>query len=197
MGLLAQRQIHGIISDFQQVWAGERGGCVSIGSFSGLTAVAYHANPSGKVALGIQLCDIEFMDLSREYHEGGWQRGQREVGEPMDVIQILNNGEIITDFIHVDGYRDIKPGLPAYLGPSGTISVLSTWGGPQIGTFLSSVGSNFLGLPEHSSNTILYIGGGLSYSFNTPFQPITIVNPTSIYAYTPGWCKIRIKIRGI
>lgn len=196
MGLLARRQIFSIITDYQQVFAGERGGCVSVGSFSGLIATAYHANPSGHFPLGIQLCDIEYLDLSREYHPGGWHRGQREVGEPMDQIQICDNGIFDTDFIHVDGYKDIKPGMPAYLGPSGMLSVLSDWGGIRVGTFLSSVGSQILGLPEHTTHNILYMGGGLSWSFNTPFQPITIVNPTNIFAYTPGYCRVNIKIRG-
>ncbi len=192
MGLLSTRQIFEVTTDYQQVFSGERGGCVSIGSFSGLIACAYHVNPSGHIPLGIQMADIEFLDLSREFHPGGWGRGQREVGQPMDQILIVSEGELITDFVHVDGYQDIRPGTTAYLGPSGMLSSLPDWSGYQVGRFLSSVGGQ--GLPQHDSNQVMVMGGGLSYSYGTPYGQTIIVNPTDIRAYTPGWVKIRISL---
>jgi hypothetical protein len=196
MGLLGARQIYGVTTDFQSPFAGERGGILTLGSFSGVIMAAYHVNPSGKFAVGILLNDIETMDLSKEYDPGGNGRGNREVVQPQDLIQILNEGEIITDFVHHDGVALIRPGVAAYAGPSGTITALPDCGGSCIGYFLSSVGSQYFGLPAHQAGRVIYMGGGLTYEYMAP-NGIThgFFNPVNIFIPTPGWVKVRIQIK--
>lgn len=195
MALLPHRQIHSITTEYQVPFSSERGGILTLGSFSGLIMAHYHENPSGKFAIGIKMVDTEYLDLSREPAPHGWGMGLRETSQPMDSVPILDEGEIVTNFIHPDGAALIKPGVSAYAGPSGTLTPLSSYGGQQVGYFLSSVNSAIMNLPQDDLRIVTWMGGGLTWSFNTPYQSITIVNPTEINIAVAGYAKVRISIR--
>lgn len=199
MGLLGPRQIHGVNVDFQNPFAGERGGVLTVGTYSGVYMAAYHNDPSGKMPVGVMLHDVESLDLSREYNPGGMGRGQREVSQPLDIIQALTEGEIITDFIDPT-YNDIRPGTPAYVGPSGLITDKSSYGGWRIGYFLSNVNSSFQGFPAHETNQVIVLGGGLNTTVlsNDPNHPgkTEVLNPFTVRTNVAGWAKVRINIRG-
>lgn len=195
MGLLPKRQIFGVNVDFQNPFAGERGGCLTVGTYSGIYMAAYHGDPSGKMAVGILLNDVENLDLSREYYPDS-----REVAQPLDIVQALTEGEIVTDFIDPT-YNNIRPGVPAYVGPSGLITDKSSYGGWRIGTFLSTVNSSYFGLPSsHSTNRVLVFGGGLNITVlaHDASRPgrTEILNPYFIYTNIAGWAKVKIHIRG-
>lgn len=198
MGLLGDRQVHGVNGCFQVPFPAERGGALTIGSYSGVHMLAYHNEPSGRFCIGVLLHDVESLDLSRQYHPGGIGRAQREVSQPLDIAQVITEGEITTDFIDPQ-HNNIGPGAPAYVGPSGLITDRSDYGGKKIGYFLSSVGSSHLGLPEHETNQVLVLGGGLRIQIpdvGPNGATVEFINEKEVRTNVAGWARVRLQILG-
>lgn len=194
MGLLPQRQIKLVNTDFQAAWAAERGGCLTAGLYSGVYMVGYHNDPSGKAFIGILMHDVEQIEFDREYFPS-----QREVSQPLDIVGAISEGEVITDFVDPT-YSHIAPGVPAYVGPSGLVTDKSSYGGTRIGYFTSTVGSTVYGLPQHDTHKVLVLGGGLQVRVldRNQYNPgtTTLLNPTKIYTNVAGWVKLRINMIG-
>lgn len=91
--------------------------------------VTYAAAPSGRYPVGILLCDVVSIDLSR-YHMN-WYREQVPVGSK---VVLARSGWYTTNMI--DPASNPVGGEPAYLGPSGLFSL--TAGGPLVGQFIGA-----------------------------------------------------------
>jgi len=135
--LRGERQLYALDLNFVQAQAGERGGMVSFQEMSGVYVAGYLPDCSGAVPLGIQLNDVEEMNLGRQYHPGGIGRGQRLVDRPGTTVGLSRVCEITTNFIHPNA----RPycGCKAYLAPSGLIMSDQTLNGVVIGYFLSDL----------------------------------------------------------
>ncbi len=116
MSLREDRQTDHVNVDFICPWTQERGGCLVLGSASGIDFAEYNADPSGKVVLGIQLNDIENMNLSRQFHRQ--YRNGVNTDVPCGIVGAATLGDFITDWIHIVG--TVSPGDSMYAGPSGT-----------------------------------------------------------------------------
>lgn len=186
--LKAERQIQDIDFNFVQANACERGGMVSFQELSGVYVIGYLVNPSGAMPLGIQLNDVENMNLGRQYHPGGIGRGQRVVDRPGTTVGLSKVCEIITNFIHPDS--NPYCGATAYLGPSGLLTTDQSLNGPQVGYFLSDI--------SIEPSTVIINGGGwyrdqvfikdpTGWHYETEFSlPITVT--------TNGYAKVRISV---
>lgn len=152
---------------------------LSYGSASGVTIVEYAANPSGAIPAGIQHNDVEHLNLTYEYHP--WN--MREVDTAWATVGIIQQGEVETDWIHLIG--TIVSGDPAYVGPSGMITNSVSFGGLQIGHFLSVL----TGTPH----LVTYRGLGFTRKAQE-FGVITIENDPNdrVLVQSDGFAKIRI-----
>lgn len=112
----------------------ERGGVASFVSggvgvaMDDADAIVEYSEACSGVPAGILLNDVVNIDLTRQHIN--WHKDEVQVGGKVTLLRI---GQVTTDL--VDG--DPVAGDPAYVGPSGTISV-DCVGASQIGTFLSS-----------------------------------------------------------
>ena len=139
MSLRPLRQTEQVNIDFITPWTQERGGCLSFVSASGMTFVEYAFDPSGLVPVGIQLNDIEWMNLSRQYHRT-YSHPAATTDVPCGTVGIAVQGDFITDWIHLVG--TVFPGDPAYAGPSGTFTNSSAFGSLKIGKFIGVLDSD-------------------------------------------------------
>ena len=181
MTLKPIRQTQGMNYCFQGFRTSERGGILSITNVSGIDMMSYAINPSGVKPLGIQLNDIENINLSREYHPI-----LRRTDEPFENVGVGTDGDFLTDWLHISGIINI--GTPAYVGPSGTITNISSLGGVQIGHFLSQVKSD--------PHVVYFSGLGFSTAIMDPRTKKIVIenNPEDQQrVITPGYAKIRIK----
>lgn len=176
--------------------AGERGGIVSWVKHSGVQVAGYAVNPVGAKPLGIQLNDVEYMDLSRHWHPAT-DRGMRRVDRPGTTVGLSRVGQFDTNFIHPDSLP--YSGKKAYLGPSGLITDNISFGGEEIGYFLSSLNDpNTAGLPRTQDRIVIY-GGGYSrsqvfikYPFDLP--RITSQGDPEVSIMSPGWARVGLNI---
>lgn len=116
----------------------ERGGVASIqtagsGGYPGdaNSVCTYAASPATRHPLGVLMCDVVNVDLSR-YHLN-WYREQVPVGYK---VILLRKGMVTTNML-VPGITPAG-GEPAYLGPSGLFAIVASGNGPQVGTFRNS-----------------------------------------------------------
>lgn len=176
--------------------AGERGGIVCWVMSSGVQVVGYVANPIGAKPLGIQLNDVEEMDLSRHWHPAT-DRSMRRVDKPGATVGIAAVGTWDTNFIHPDA--NPYSGKKAYLAPSGLITDDISLGGDEIGIFLSSINdSNIPNLPRSRDYIVIYGGGWHRDQVFTKF-PLDLPRitsqgelPTTIQS--PGWARVKLRI---
>jgi hypothetical protein len=185
MSLKPTRQTEQVNTDFITPHTQERGGCLSLAMSSGMWIAQYAVNPSGVVPMGIQLNDIEHMNLTLHPHRTflGYTTDM-----PCGTVGIGVQGDFITDWLHLVG--PIAPGDPAYLGPSGTFTNSSAFGSRQIGEFRSA-----LSVDPHA---VTFRGLGFSRQFidTATKLPIYENNPAhKQYVATPGFAKIRVIIR--
>jgi hypothetical protein len=172
--------------DYVCPWTQERGGILSFGSASGINIVEYAADPSGRRPLGVQLNDIEHVNLSREYHP---QR-IRNIDLPFGTAGTATEGDFETDWIHLVG--TVSPGDTAYVGPSGTFTNSSAFGSASVGRFVGPLKSD--------PHTVTYRGLGFSRQFIDPTTklPVWENNPADrILIATPGFIKVHINQRSI
>lgn len=184
MSLRPLRQTEEVNIDFITPWTQERGGCLSIVASSGMYIAEYSADPSGKFPMGIQLNDIEWMNLSRQYHRTflGYTTDM-----PCGIVGIGTQGDWITDWVHLIG--SVSQGDAAYAGPSGMFTNSSSFGGVRIGTFIGPL--------KEDPHTVTFRGMGFSrqYIDSCTKQLVWENNPADkIELATPGYIKIRIDI---
>lgn len=173
------RQIESLNTSFVTPWTQERGGVLSYGSVSGVTIVEYAADPSGVVPVGIQHNDVEHINLTYEPHP--WN--MREVDTVWSTVGIIQQGVVETDWVHIIG--SIVSGDAAYVGPSGTVTNSASFGGLQIGHFLSKL--------TGSPHLVTYRGLGFTRKAQE-FGVITIENDPNdrILVQSDGFARIRI-----
>jgi len=184
MSLQPTRQTTEVNIDFITPWTQERGGCLSIATASGMYFAEYAFDPTDVVPLGIQLNDIEWMNLSRQYHRTFTGIGVM-TDVPCGIVGIGTQGEYITDWLYLIG--NIMPGDAAYVGPSGTFTNNQSLGGVRIGTFLSSL--------QADPHTVTLRGLGFSRQYVDPCtkQVVWENNPADkILIATPGFAKIKV-----
>lgn len=127
----------------------ERGGVATISTVGSGAAmdqsqalVTYVADPSGKIPVGILLCDMVNIDQTRQHIN--WHKDEVQKGGK---VVLLRQGWCVTDM--VDPGDTPVAGSPAYVGPSGYISITGGFGtsgsgtgaslyGAKIGEFLST-----------------------------------------------------------
>jgi hypothetical protein len=146
----------------------------------------YAANPSGLFPMGIQLNDIEWMNLSRQYHRT-YSHPAATTDVPCGIVGIATQGDFITDWIVING--TVSNGDPVYVGPSGTFTNDVNIGANKIGTFIGPL--------RVDPHTVTYRGMGFSRQFVDPCDKIVKWenNPADrIYIATPGYIKIRVDI---
>lgn len=184
MSLKPLRQTEQVNIDFITPYTQERGGCLSLASVSGMTIVEYAFDPSGVIPFGIQLNDIEWMNLSRHYHRTflGYTTDM-----PCGIVGVATQGDFVTDWLYIVG--NIYPGDNAYAGPSGTFTNTSSFGGLKIGEFRSILASD--------PHTVTMRGLGFSRQYIDCVTKALVWenNPAdAVLVPTPGFAKIRIDI---
>jgi|GEM_PF-3722819 len=186
MSLKPLRQTEQVNIDHITPWTQERGGCLSIVESSGMYIAEYAHDPSGLFAMGVQLNDIEWMNLSRQYHRT-FSHPAATTDMPCGIVGIATQGDFITDWIHLVGAA--MPGDPMYAGPSGTFTNTSSFGGVLIG--------KFIGVLKPDPHTVTFRGLGFSRQYMDPCdkQIKWENNPAdAIHVLTPGYIKIRVDV---
>lgn len=186
MALNPIRQELEVNIDYITPWTQERGGILSFGVASGMIIVEYAANPTGRIPIGIQLNDIEYINYSREYSP---QR-IRNTDVPCGTAGVGMEGDFETDWVHLIGA--VLPGDLAYAGPSGTFTNSDSFGGARVGHFISSLKSN--------PHTVVYRGLGFSRQLVDPCtkQIVWENNPAdSTLIATPGFIRVHLNQRDI
>jgi hypothetical protein len=186
MSLKPLRQTEQVNIDFICPWTQERGGCLSIVQASGMYFAEYARNPSGLFAMGVQLNDIEWMNLSRQYHRT-FSHPAATTDVPCGIVGIATQGDFVTDWIHLIG--SIQIGDSAYAGPSGTFTNTPSFGGVKVGKFIGQL--------QPDPHTVVFQGLGFSREFvDTCDKQIKWENnpADSILVVTPGYIKIRVNI---
>jgi hypothetical protein len=181
MALRPFRQVEDVYdNDLPVLATSERGGILSFASASGLNYVEYARNPSGVIPLGIQLNDIEWLNYEYQPHPHA-----RDVRLPYDCAKVAIQGIFETDWLLVSG--QIYAGMPAYLGPSGTITNRTDFGSYRIGKFMSTL--------VDDPHTVTFAGLGFTRT-HQEYQTHNIVtenNPANrITVITPGYARVRI-----
>jgi len=191
MGLKPERNTRFVNYDFPHPRTSERGGVLTLTSYSGIYYADYTIDPSGLSILGIKLDDHEWIEDDRQEDPARLRRVERYFGN----TRVLVYGDIITDWIHPDYSASIRPGDSAYPGPSGTIINTTDYSNKVLGTFLSTVGASMYALEGHSSYTVLLEGGGLEYIWMEPHTHIVQhINAAKTFVPIGGWVKLRIDL---
>jgi len=178
------RQEVALNNDFVSPDTSERGGLLHHQSVSGVDMARYVADPSGKVPIGFQFHDVEYIDYSRQYDP----RRLRETVSPCEIVAIFTEGELETDWIHAVGTP--VPGGPAYAGPSGTITDSAAYGGTQIGYFLGPL--------KRDRHLLVYRGLGFTTSYQEcgTHNIVTENNPDDrVFVISDGYIRVRINQR--
>lgn len=186
MSLKPLRQVQETNIDFITPWTQERGGCLSIVLSSGMYIAEYAHDPSGLFPMGVQLNDVEWMNLGRQYHRT-YSHPAATTDVPCSIVGIATQGDFVTDWLHIVG--TIMPGDPAYSGPSGTFTNSPVFGGSQVGKFISTL--------QEDPHTVVMRGLGFSMEYIDPCdkQLKWENNPAdAVHVVTPGYAKIRISI---
>ena len=186
MSLQPLRQTEQVNIDFISPYTQERGGCLSIVQASGMYFAEYAHDPSGLFPMGIQLNDIEWMNLGRQFHRT-FSHPAATTDVPCGTVGIATQGDFITDWIHLVG--TVMPGDPAYAGPSGTFTNSASFGGLKIG--------KFIGVLKPDPHTVVMRGLGFSRQYIDPCDKVLKWenNPAdAVHVITPGFIKIRVDV---
>jgi len=183
MSLRPERQTQQVNIDYPCPWTQERGGVLTWTQASGINFVEYAFDPSGVHFAGLQLNDIENVNMTRQ----PFQQYLRTIDIPFARVGVATQGDFTTDWIYPVG--TIHQGDLAYVGPSGMITNSAALGGEVIGKFLSplTVKPHFV--------TLRGMGFSRQYIDTTlPSKPLVWENnPTdAIRLATPGFIKVRV-----
>ncbi len=185
MSLKPLRQTEQVNVDFITPYTQERGGCLTLASASGMTFVQYAFDPSDAIPLGIQLNDVEHMNLARHPHRTflGYT-----VDVPCSIVGICTQGDFITDWLHIVG--NIFPGDNMFVGPSGTFTNDSSFGSIKIGEFRSVL------TPDPHQLTMRGLGFSRQYIDTCTKQLVWENNPADrVLVFSPGYAKIRVNLK--
>jgi hypothetical protein len=183
MSLRPERQTQQVNIDYQCPWTQERGGILSWVQASGIYFAEYAFNPSGVHSIGIQLNDVENVNMTRQ----PFQQYIRNIDIPMARVGVATQGDFLTDWVYPVG--TINPGDLAYAGPSGMITNSASFGGEVVGKFLSVL------TPKPHTVTLRGMGFSRQYIDTTkPSKPLIWENnpADAIRLATPGFIKVRI-----
>lgn len=181
MSLLPIRQEGQVNISYPCPYTQEAGGILTFLQASGITFVQYAQDPKNTLPVGIQLNDIEWQNLTREF----WRTITRRTDVPFSVVGISTQGDFRTDWLYIVG--SLNPGDTAYVGPSGTITNSATIGGPKIGHFISDL--------EIFPHLVTMRGLGFSRQYTDIITKNLIFenNPADrILVPTPGYASIRV-----
>jgi hypothetical protein len=181
MSLRPLRQQEQVNIDYISPWTQERGGILTYATASGITFAQYAHVASGAVPIGIQLNDVENVNFSREV----FPQRIRNTEVPCGIVGIGVQGDFETDWVHQVG--QISTGDLAYVGPSGTFTNSSSFGGALVGKFLGTLKANV--------HPVVFRGLGFSREFVDPVskQIVWENNPSDMLTVlSPGFVKIRI-----
>ena len=185
MSLRPLRQTQQVNIDFITPFTQERGGCLTLASASGMTFAQYAFDPVGAFPMGIQLNDVEWMNLSRHYHRGYSPAATTDV--PYSTVGIATQGDFITDWIYL--IDTVNMGDTVYVGPSGTFTNDSSLGGLPIGTFIGPLD------PDPHLVTMRGMGFSRQYIDSYTKQLAWENNPSDrVLVSSPGFIKIHVDI---
>jgi hypothetical protein len=177
MALMPLRQTNRQAVDFVTPFHIERGGILSLTTLSGVQYAVYEMNPSSStVPLGLMQYDTEEVDLYRA--NAPWKH--RNAFPELTPLPYIIEGNIITNAID-STVTNVTIGQPAYLAPSGMITNSTKYGTSRVGTFMSVLNAEELGV-IHLPTQIRVAGNQ------------AIVDPDPVFARSAGWCKISINI---
>lgn len=185
MSIKPTRQTEQVNTDYITPFTQERGGCLTLAFSSGMWIAQYSVDPSGMFPIGIQLNDVEYMNLGRQPHRTflGYTTDM-----PCSIVGVGEQGDFITDWLYLTG--PIFPGDAAYVGPSGTFTNSASFGSRQIGEFRSAL--------DADPHTVVFRGLGFNRQLVDPCTK-QIVYENNIadrqHVVTPGYAKIRVNIR--
>jgi hypothetical protein len=181
MGLGLDMQIADKRCQFVNPFHCERGGILSLTTLSGIQYATYVSNPTeSTVPLGLMMHDQEAVDLYRANAPWSTHRAY----PPYTNYPYLILGTVITNAVHpAADPAAIMPGAPAYLAPSGLITVSPTYNSRRIGTFMSMLNQPNLRVPGLLGPSFMRVGGDEK-----------IVDPVRVMVNTAGWVKINIHI---
>lgn len=183
MSLLPLRQEDQINVDFICPYTQERGGILTLASASGMTFVQYAHNGSGTKPIGIQLNDVEWINMTR----APFQQYIRNIDVPCSIVGAGVDGMFITDWIYLIGA--ISSGDPAYVGPSGTFTNDQSLGGTRVGYFLGAL--------ENKPHLLTMRGLGFTYQYIDPYTKTLVIenDPNNrVLVNSPGYAKIRVNV---
>jgi hypothetical protein len=184
MALNTDSQIYNVNIDQIGINTSERGGMLSYSSASGMLVLEYLPDPSGFKPAGIQYNDIEFFEQWRE----PYPKTLRRSDEPLAIVGVVMDGDIETNWVHPVG--TIMPGDSAYVGPSGTLTNSSSFGGVEVGHFTSTV--------TNDPQLLTFKGLGTSRIAIDPATKaqIHINNPADrVLIVSPGFVKVHLNMR--
>ena len=183
MSLRPERQTQQVNIDFPCPHTQERGGLLSWVQASGMYFVEYAFNPSGLHVAGLQLNDIEYVNMTRQ----PFQQYIRDIDIPFARVGIATQGDFLTDWVYPVG--TINQGDLAYAGPSGMITNSRSFGGEVIG--------KFIGILIAKPHLVTLRGMGFSRQYidtTKPSKPLVWENnpADAIRLVTPGFIKVRV-----
>lgn len=185
MGLRPTRNVSTINLDSISINTSERGGVLCYLPASGVDVVDYCENPSGVFPIGIKMNDTEYLDLSRQIHPRSLGR---QVEQPYGIVGILVDGDFETDWVFITNPNEVRAGVDAYLGPSGTITDTNSFGGQKIGYFRGTLESN--------PHNVIFNGMGFSRSkIDSITKQVVVENGIRTLISTQGWIKVHIDQR--
>jgi hypothetical protein len=164
--------------DYITPFTQERGGILCLNNCSGI--VEYAPDPIGRKVIGLQLNDIEHVNLTWQPHP---QR-LRNMDVPCGIAGVAMEGEFETDWIYPVG--NIDQGSPAYAGPSGMFTNSSAFG-VRVGTFTSIL--------QNAPHAVIWRGAGFSRQFIDPCtkQLVWENDPSqAVRLATPGFIRVRL-----
>jgi hypothetical protein len=183
MSIKPLRQTQQVNIDYVSPYTQERGGCMTYAYASGMWFAQYSHEASGAVPIGIQLNDIEWMNL--DYQLDRKHRSGIMTEMPCGIVGIGVEGEFQTDWLYIVG--TVMPGDTAYVGPSGTFTNDASLGGIEIGLFLSTL--------TQDPHTVTMRGLGFSRQYIDCEKHLAWENNPAdrVLVITPGFAKIRVK----
>jgi hypothetical protein len=142
MALLADRHCVDSKIDFFMNEVAERGGIAAYSTAGSGAAMdqakqlcTYAANPSGKVPVGVLMCDVVNKDLTRQKLNPYLHEVQQN-----SKVTLWSKGEVVTNFIQPG--VTIAAGDIAWLHASGYVSNSDFLGGKRLGRFSSTKDEN-------------------------------------------------------
>jgi len=138
MGLKPDRREIDSTIDYFMNQTADRGGIVTISTSASGSAmdnaaqlVHYPTNSSGQKAVGVLMCDVVNLDLTRQHMN--WYKEEVQAGGK---VTIWTKGTVVTDYI-ASGIT-VTGGQTAYVGAGGRLTNVSTGYNDAVGRFATT-----------------------------------------------------------